>query len=86
MCLRFALFGSTGQEVKEGAVSTMLSALHRRGAETLIDRPFAERLVRAHIPTGEAKLFSGDDFTADFAVSIGGDGTFLHTASRIVRK
>ena len=31
-------------------------------------------------------VFDGDDFTADFAVSMGGDGTLLRTASRIGAK
>ena len=30
-----------------------------------------------------ARTFTGEEFNADLAVSIGGDGTFLHTANRI---
>lgn len=32
------------------------------------------------------KVFTGDDFEADFAISMGGDGTFLQTANRVGRK
>ncbi|MBQ1744470.1 MAG: NAD(+)/NADH kinase [Clostridiales bacterium] len=30
-----------------------------------------------------AKVFTGDDFNADFVLSMGGDGTFLKAASRV---
>jgi NAD+ kinase len=32
------------------------------------------------------EVFTGDDFDADFAVSMGGDGTLLKTAARVGRK
>jgi NAD+ kinase len=32
------------------------------------------------------KVFSGDDFDADFVISMGGDGTFLKAASRVREK
>ena len=36
-----------------------------------------------HLDLSGVEVFDGDDFDADYAVSIGGDGTFLKTAVRI---
>ncbi len=36
--------------------------------------------------TYETEIINSDDFSADFALSIGGDGTFLTTAARVGRK
>ena len=39
-----------------------------------------------HIVPNATKVFSGDDFDADFVISMGGDGTFLKAASRVREK
>ena len=84
--LRFALFGNIYQPKKSVLVKKLLCALEEREADIFIDKPFydylsGQMLIDAH-PTG---LIDADatNFKADFAVSMGGDGTFLQTASRI---
>ncbi len=84
--LRVALFGSARQAVQALPVKRLLSALHSFGAEIFIDSAYKEHLSSAHIDTGGARVFSAGDFSADIAISIGGDGTFLKTATRTGRK
>ncbi len=84
--LRFAVFGSTRQTVNEATVNALFGALRAHEADVVIDAAYAERLTQARIATTDFATFSGNDFTADIAVSIGGDGTFLKTAMRIGSK
>lgn len=82
--LRFALFGNIYQPKKSTLVKKLLGCLEGHEAEVFIDRPFYEYLtnqIQLDIkPTG---LIEGSTFEADIAISMGGDGTFLHTASRV---
>lgn len=84
---KFALFGNVYQAKKSMSVEKLLCQLEERGAELYIDAPFYRYLhddLRLAIhPTG---LIEGDAWTADFVVSMGGDGTFLEAASRVKDK
>ena len=84
---RCAIFGNTYQPKKCEAVQKLFDALTAYGIVPLIDCPFFEYLknvMHARIP--EHQLITDDSFDADFAVSMGGDGTFLTTAMRIGEK
>ena len=86
--MKFALFGNTYQEHKSAHVTHLLEILRRKEAHICIHREFYE-FLRLHTSadlTG-LEIFNGhDDFTADMALSIGGDGTFLKTASLVGNK
>lgn len=85
--LKFALFGNTYQAKKSAAIQQVLSALGASGAELLVDAEYYSFLKedqRLDVPV--ISVFDGNDFEADFAVSMGGDGTFLKTAERIGQK
>ena len=87
--LRFALFGNVHQPRKSAFVQNLLYALDRHEAEVFIDKLFHDYLTQElHIDVLNANVLDtdNDDITADFAVSMGGDGTFLKTASRIGNK
>ena len=85
--LRFALFGNAFQARKSVAIQHITDILKAHGAEVLIDRPYYEFLVRdQHLDIWHTDVFDGENFTADFAVSLGGDGTFLNAASRVGAK
>ena len=85
--LRFVIFGNEYQPKKSQAIHKIVSALKQRGAEIYIDRPFYKFLAEGqHLSLDIDGVFDGEDFTADFAVSMGGDGTLLKTAARVSEK
>ncbi len=92
--LRFAVFGNEYQPKKSASVQRLFNFLLKQGAAISIDRPFYRFLTRecgfnlssAQTGTDGITIFDGDDFQADFAVSMGGDGTFLKAASRVGSK
>ncbi len=82
--LRFALFGNVYQTKKSAAIKQVADSLARHDAELLIDKEYYHFLCDSQQPAIHAdRVFSGDDFQADFAISMGGDGTFLKTAARV---
>lgn len=85
--LSFALFGNEYQTNKSAAVKTLLDTLTAHKARILIDRPYFNFLNRKlGISLQPDKVFSGDDFSSDYAISMGGDGTLLHVAARVGAK
>lgn len=82
--LRFALFGNIYQDKKSAAIQKVFSCLSKAGAELLVDKEYYEFLCSCQqFDVPAAQVFSGGDFEADFAISMGGDGTFLKTACRV---
>ena len=89
--LRFAVFGNEYQTKKSASMALLLSCLHRRGAEVFVERTFydflkreenGERRVECELWEG-VRVFDKLDFPADYAISMGGDGTLLKTASHV---
>ena len=77
---RFALFGNVYQTKKSASIQKIVSFLSDKGAEILVEREYYNFLQREHLLNVPAQVFDGTDFSADFALSMGGDGTFLKTA------
>ena len=85
--LKFALFGNIYQTKKSAAIQKVLSYLHEYGADLYVDREYYDFLKDTQqVDVTAVKVFDGDDFVADFAISMGGDGTFLKTAARVGAK
>ena len=85
--MKFALFGNVYQSKKSAAIQQVLSTLADFGAEVFIDQEYYDFLCsNQHVVPNAVKVFSGDDFDADFVISMGGDGTFLKAASRVREK
>ena len=85
--LRFALFGNEYQTKKSVAVERTINYLRAHGAELYIDRPYYEFLVRqSDDEVWCSGVFDDYNFDVDFAISLGGDGTFLRAASRVGAK
>lgn len=85
--LRFALFGNEYQASKSTGIEQVLACLHERKAEVYIDRPFLEYLTRTlHVEVNPDSVFDDYNFDVDYAISIGGDGTFLKAANRVLAK
>ncbi|MBP5772371.1 MAG: NAD kinase [Bacteroidaceae bacterium] len=83
--LRFALFGNAFQAKKSASVQKLFCLLEEREAELLIDDTFCRYLaddLQIAVPS-LAQRIVGDDFRADFVISMGGDGTFLEAARRV---
>lgn len=82
--LRFAIFGNEYQSRKSAAAKRVLDCLHRFGAEVQVEQGyhcFLQQLYGADLVREE--VFEGNGYDADFALSLGGDGTFLKTAARV---
>ena len=85
--LRFAVFGNTYQPKKSVSIQKLLVCLAQRQADVLIERDFYDFLTNGQrLPIDGVQVFEGCNFTADFAISMGGDGTFLRTASVVGAK
>lgn len=86
--LRFALFGNAFQAKKSASVQKLLCLLEERKADLLIDEVFYHYLadnLQIAVPQ-DVTLLRDDEFDADIAISMGGDGTFLETARRVGNK
>ena len=85
--LKFALFGNVYQTKKSASIQKVLSCLSEHGAELSVDMEyyyFLKDNQRIDVPA--SRIFTEDDFEADFVISMGGDGTFLKAASRVREK
>ena len=88
--LRFALFGNEYQTKKSDSAALLLGALQQRGAQVSVERAFHEFLLCHHGSESAmaallvgVRVFDVLDFPADYAISMGGDGTLLKTASHV---
>ena len=85
--MKFALFGNKHQTKKSKSIEQLFSAILKYGDTFAIDRPFYDFLKSEGINVpAPLEFITDNDFTADIAISFGGDGTLLRTASRIGRK
>lgn len=84
--LKFALFGNVYQREKSASVRKLIDCLHQHGAELYVDKEYHD-FLRKHDILGATGHREFTDFAqlpeCDFAVSMGGDGTLLKTASRV---
>lgn len=80
--MRIAVYGSKRQESSAEQIRLFLENLRRRGATAVMHRKLYNHLY-GFMPralTAVGSVVDGNDFEADLAVSLGGDGTFLRTA------
>lgn len=82
--LRFAIFGNAYQNKSAVSVPHIIESLHARGADVYIDNDYFTFLTMGRGWNIRAtRVFRGNDFDADFVISLGGDGTFLKAAGRV---
>lgn len=85
--LKFAIFGNSYQEKKCNAVQKFFAVAEAYEAEIAVTRQFHDFLTNnVQIIVPQCEIIENDDFTADYAVCFGGDGTFLDVASRVGNK
>lgn len=81
------IFGSEYQVEKQSLIKRVFEKLQSLEAEIYVDSRFHKFLVDVlnYDPVIAGEI-SGDDFSLDVALSVGGDGTFLRTAAFIGKK
>ncbi len=80
--MKIAIYGSRQQAPYSEQLAAFLDILARQGVEVVMHRKLYDLLLHL-IPTHLAavrQVVNTPDFTADIALSVGGDGTFLRTA------
>jgi len=85
--MRIAIFGNIYRTVILSHIEVLFSYFKEKDVKLLLDDKLYD-FVREHSSccTENVEKIENDDFGADLALSIGGDGTFLNTAARIGRK
>ena len=81
---KIALFGKEYQEKESTAIQKLIAVVHELDMELTISERFHAFLhdqLQINLP--ECEIIAEQDFNADIAISMGGDGTFLQTASRV---
>lgn len=82
--LCFALFGNEYQSKKSAAIEAVVASLRTRGAEICVEERFASFLRELHPSLlDDSRVFRAPGFAADYAISLGGDGTLLSTAAAV---
>lgn len=86
--MKIAVFGKRRQSAADlPRIAELMEILASRGFFVAVQRHFFEAMTRDRgLPLDADDVFDGDEFTADIAISIGGDGTFLRTARWIGEK
>lgn len=85
--MRIAVFGNIYRSVLLSHVELLFEYFKAKDVTLLLDNEL-HVFVSEHgkCCMGGTEIIVNDDFEADLALSIGGDGTFLNTAARIGRK
>ena len=85
--MRIAIFGNIYRQVILSHIHVLFNYFEGKHATILLDKVLFD-FVEEHgkITFQNIEIIQNDDFQADLALSIGGDGTFLNTAARIGRK
>lgn len=79
--LRFAVFGNIYQSKKSENMTRIMSRLAEFDAVVCVERLFYDFLVSTgRMREGAVEVFTEGGFTADFVISMGGDGTLLRAA------
>jgi len=85
--MRIAIFGNIYRPVIVSHIQVLFEYFSQKQATILLDKVLYEFVFQhGQINLAGTEIIQDDDFVADLALSIGGDGTFLNTAARIGRK
>lgn len=85
--LSFAIFGNSRQTLEAYYIKDVFDYLTKYGARTFVEEHLYEELCKNLIKKEQvAGVIKENDFNTDYAISLGGDGTFLRAASRVGAK
>ena len=84
---RIALFGNLHRTEMENELLELVQFFHQMNVVVLLDEYLQLYLdEKFHKSFDRVELITDDNFSADLALSIGGDGTFLNTAASVGKK
>ncbi len=84
---RIALFGNLHRTEMMNELLELVRFFHQMNVVVLLDEYLQLYLdEKFHKSFDRVELITDDNFSADLALSIGGDGTFLNTAARVGKK
>ena len=85
--MRIAVFGNIYRTIIISHIKVLFEFFKDKEVTILLDKELFE-FVREYgqCSMDQTEIIENDNFIADIALSIGGDGTFLNTAARIGRK
>jgi NAD+ kinase len=85
--MKAGIFGSDYQAVKPINIKGFFDKIRSLNGEVFVEARFYDYLSRqfAYTPSVDG-LIDTDNFPLDIAISLGGDGTFLHTAAWVGRQ
>jgi len=81
--MTIAIYGSRRQQGNIENISSLIRSLSEKGARIILHSKLYRHLCELAAETGQWNIYAvtdNDSFSADLALSIGGDGTFLRTA------
>ncbi len=85
--LKFAIFGNTFHATKSASIGQVVDVLRRTSSVIAMEAEFYQYIRSAlKIDFQPDEIIESNNFEASFAISIGGDGTFLKTAANVGRK
>lgn len=85
--LKFALFGNVFQPEKSSALAEVIKILKDTSSIIAIEQAFYDFVRKNNSVQFEPdEIITSSDFSASFAISLGGDGTFLKTADFVGEK
>ncbi|MDD4968438.1 MAG: NAD kinase [Paludibacter sp.] len=85
--MRIAIFGNIYRPVILSHIQVLYEYFKQKQVTIILDKILYEFVFEhGQIDLEGTEIIHNDNFVADLAMSIGGDGTFLNTAARIGRK
>lgn len=85
--MKVAVFGNTYHAARLKGVVRYLGLLRDKGADVIVDGSFMRSLQReCGVDFAPDEYIETQDFEADLALSVGGDGAFLETARRVGKR
>ena len=84
--MQIAIFGNTNRSIVLSYLQLLFGFLKDKDVKCLLDSNLYAYAEANELSVADSAMIENDDFEADLALSIGGDGTFLKTAAHIGNK
>lgn len=84
---KIVIFGNNYKKENLILIKPIFDFLRQNDIDVAVEAPFFQFLMKElELECDDISLVTDDDFNADVAISMGGDGTFLKTAAKIGHK